>query len=469
MSDDSDLDSDDAASLSDDESATSVSDEQPDDEETEISSVDDDEASAELSNTDYRPRPEDIAVVRKDLAKLKQRTADTPMTAREMITLSALSSVLKSGLPKSEKRAAAHLVHLAVLSACKLSERSLPNSNSGLDRHGAFLQRLSYAASCALSGWFEEDQGADIWDAFDLLDGRLFLQVATGLDHADIPEDVHQTIRNLANLLKDISGVDITAELPSLISTQRGTSRNKVEAQPRTARPVFSVLPFSHPVLDPYLQPVKVQTAELPEPRPAPKIFQELTHWHNAKKPLDPKFIPKPPGFFARKRNQKFMADTIAYSASLTGSSGKNIDPEIIVSGNQTVERKPKAATSSEQDWKAALKEKAAAKSKVPVLKNKKAPVKSGKQKALEAAGALKAEKTQEKSVAVIAFWAKRCVEFEKEPSLTRRYAKAQKYLLDISTAHEESIGSEVSLYLCHVLTLLRASTDVSQKSGKLP
>jgi hypothetical protein len=474
LSDDDETEADDGESVSgDDESVTTVSNSQEDNITEDSLPFDAEEDGCDVPESDSLPTRKDVLSAKEDMSSLSGISGDF-LSAREIITLYALSKVLRSEEGRVAKRTAVALVHLVALRHFKLSQRSFANTNLNLGpHHDAFMRKFSFAASCALQGWFEGQFSSAAWDAFDLFDGRVYLQVSSSYATLDLPDQLHKEILRLAEMLKSWSGVDISAHLPQQhAKTQARGGPHTDGTKPRREAMrrkdhISSVLPFSHPVMDRYLQPVKVQTAELSELPPVPKIFQELTHWHNAKKPLDPKFIPKPPGFFARKRNQKFMADTIAYSASLSGSSGKIIDPEIIVVQSQAPDKKPKAQTSSGPDWKAALKEKSAAKSKKPAPNTKKQPAKSGKEKAREEVAALNAVKSEAKSTAVVAFWAKRCAEFEKEPSLTRRYAKARKYLLEVSSMHGTAVGSEVSLYLCHVLTLLRNSKSASKRSGK--
>jgi superfamily II DNA or RNA helicase len=429
---------------------------------------------------DSVPTTDHLSSIKNELSSLRPAFEDASLSARDIITLYALSKVLKSGKGQSAKRSAVLLVHLVTLRHCNISQRSFANNASTLGpQHNDFMQRFSSVASCALSGWFEGDFASASWDAYDLFDGRLYLQISLGYEDLQLQEHMQTEVGRLAEILKSLSGIDVSGHLPKpRDGTEPSTGMGKLNLRanrgqkPRDqSRPSSSVLPFTHPIMDQYLEPVKVQTVGLSELPEAPKIFLELTHWHNAKKPLDPKFIPKPPGFFQMKRNQKFMADTIAYSASLSGTAGKIIDPEIIVVQNSTQEKKPKVqagSSSSGQDWKAALKEKEAAKTKKPAGA-KKQPAKSGKQKALEATEALRAKKTEGKSAAVVAFWAGRCGEFEKETSPTKRYAKARRYFLEVSSSYPDAVGSEVSLYLCHVLVLLRNSKNESNRSGKKP
>lgn len=429
----------------------------------------DDDNDGGLAQINGVLRDEDIATIKKQMASISRLTGHTSLTARDIITLCALSRVLQSGQQKSKIRAAVHLAHLVILRYCKLAQRSVNIPRVPLGPfHDAYMREFTASASCALWGWFDGEFASAQWDAFDLFDGRIYHHVAMRFADLTFPDPLHRDIMQLAEILKQLSGMDTTGQVPARTQQQHAQAEISDKTEQTSAvqgQAIIPVLPFSHPVLDPFLQPVQVKTAELSKPPLASNIFQELTHWHNSKKPLDPKFIPKAPGFFTRKRNQKLMADTIAYSASLTGSSGKIIDPEIIVVQTPTIEKKPKVSGGSRQKGEATLKDTTGAKAKVTL--NGKQPVKSGKQKGLEAAEALKAGKTQEKLVAVIASWAKQCAEFEKEDSLIRKYVRAQKYLLGLSTEHATTVGSEVSLYICHVLTLLGASKNTSQRNSK--
>ena len=154
------------------------------------------------------------------------------------------------------------------------------------------------------------------------------------------------------------------------------------------------------------------------------------------------------------------MADTIAYSASLTGSSGKNIDPEVIVVYHSDEGKSQRQV--AEADWKTALKNKQASNKKPQQQK-------SGRQKALDEARNLKAEKAENKSITVIASWEKWCAaELEKRGSLTTKYLQAAKYLRELSPTNEPFIGGPASLYICYVLNVLLEEEGLPESYGKL-
>ena len=87
-----------------------------------------------------------------------------------------------------------------------------------------------------------------------------------------------------------------------------------------------SVLLFNYPIMDQFLEDVWLRPNKNITTSPVlGKIFQELQHWHNAHKPLDPKHVAKPLDFRAARRYQRLIAGTLEYAASLTGTSGKGL------------------------------------------------------------------------------------------------------------------------------------------------
>lgn len=155
-------------------------------------------------------------------------------------------------------------------------------------------------------------------------------------------------------------------------------------SQPREPEPAPSLLAFSHPIVDPYLTEVR-HPAEgvMLESSVSQSIFQELAHWHNSRTPLDAKYVAKPRGFYAAKRYQKLMSDTMAYSASLTGASGKIIEPEVV-----TVTEEPARKKRPEKIAYAAAKKPKGKDARMDAQEQK-----SNKQMALEQADARRREK----------------------------------------------------------------------------
>ncbi|RYP74478.1 hypothetical protein DL771_002952 [Monosporascus sp. 5C6A] len=326
------------------------------------------------------------------------------------------------------------------------------------------MAELGQAAADIIDTWVRESTPSVKWDAFDLIDGRLYLRIFKDLRSLSVDQDIAQEVGILAELLKTLSGVDISKKLPSQNRGQEKQSKlegDEVQTNGPKESSYFppTVLPFSHPIMDQYLQQVHLTLGEDSEEQGSSQIFRELTHWHNTKKLVDSRRpVTKRIGFFADKRNKKFMADTIAYSASLTGSSGKNINPEIIVAHQSDHIKRPKTTQEPGNDWRTTMKEK-------QTTKNKKHQQKSGRQKALETARALKENKAEEKSAVVVSSWKRWTLELEKEKSLTKRYLKAERYLRALSPLQASFVGAEASLYLCHVLNMMRNSNDLPKSS----
>jgi len=176
------------------------------------------------------------------------------------------------------------------------------------------------------------------WYIADLIDGRVLRRVLRNMDSLRLHQDVVTRIEAMIRRLHEYSGIDLSSHI-SGISVESG-SPEPVLSPDHQKR---SVLPFRHPVLDELLEDVEVIAVDSPALESKNGVFKDLTHWHNSKRSVDPKRKPlKKFGFFAHKRNQKHMADTIAYAASLTNSAGKGITPEVIVTSQPVAQKTEK-------------------------------------------------------------------------------------------------------------------------------
>ncbi|KFA45643.1 hypothetical protein S40293_08914 [Stachybotrys chartarum IBT 40293] len=384
-----------------------------------------------------------------DLSSLMERLeqhslkAGLELSIRDQVALVACAAILsETPTTESKMHAAAIMAHNELLSHTTLTQRSYDEpenlSNSPKD---LFLKRYAEIANqiIIIMSKTHRLEGPDK-DLFDLVDGRLFRHLTLRISCSSGKKF---TIPHW-NLLDDLVDSSTLRDLPDLYRQEpTGGTMDSSHKSVDLVEKVHAVLPFSHPVLDKYLDDVRLDTDTAREPNSNSRIFQELTHWHNAKRPIDPKKqVQQPPGFWARKRNQKLMADTIAYSASLTNSSGKNIVPEIVVVQNPN----RSGATAK------------VVKQKQPQKPTKAGKKPSGKQAALDAAKEKQVERSQSKASNVVRFWDDQCRSFETERTPVQRYAKAVKYLLDLSATDAETVGNEVLLYLCQCLNLVRKS-----------
>ncbi|KAK7972419.1 DEAD/DEAH box helicase [Apiospora saccharicola] len=399
-------------------------------------------------------KPQEISVKNDSVAALPEISTERELTTREIISISSLGNTLSS-LPEvtdvAMEHAAVLLIQLTILRYREISRRALPELKLDLGtQHHDIMTKFYQTACITLENWDTNKWPSAKWDAFDFFDGRVFAHARQCFSALDLSFQIYQEVQLLARVLYRLSGVDVSSYIHGQPRTHRQASVSAaLQSSLCSGRPITSsapdvatsgdqlghVLPFSHPVLDQHLSNVVLVTRDEIE-QPA-RVFSDLTHWHNHTKPIDPKHIPKAPDRWTLKRNQRHMANVIAYSASLTGASGKIINPEIIVVS--------KAASSVAKE---ALNAGGKAKQKP----------KSGKDRALEAAAALKMGKIHLKNQNVNSFWKTRCIEFQKEGSLAKRYIAVGKFLSGLSPEQLNLVGSEVLLFLCSLLVEMQGS-----------
>lgn len=378
------------------------------------------------------------------------RATGNEMSAREQIALVACASILSAEpSPEIQKHATAFLVHVAILERSCLTQRSHPKP-AGENGHACsqFLEKYSYIATDILEDRHHAQNGCLTgMDVFDLVDGRLYRHILDCPDALNMTPEAHPYVTMMRNLVGQHILGDIVDSAVALSEKRDGEPRNIVVGRgPELPEPSYALLPFKHPVLDRYLDDVQLLTCTSEGPHQTSVVFRELTHWHNVKRPIDPRHTRQPPGYYARRRNQKFMADTIAYSASLTNATGKNIEPEPIVVRADTSKLRSKTDPHTKR-------------ARQPSKLVSKQPKPSGRQAGYQSALAIQMRRAENKSLAVTGLWDRRCAEFQREPSLVRRYLKAEKYLSSLSKSDMETIGAEVLLFQCNTLGILRESS----------
>lgn len=205
----------------------------------------------------------------------------------------------------------------------------------------------------------------------------------------------------------------------------------------------YTVLPFSNDVFDAHLSPVHLRVDKAGDVVDATtsQIFREVSHFHNTKRPVDPKIREEQLAksakqqFFARRRNQWFMAEMSAYAASLTNAVGKVLEPEIITPGATKIERK-------EENTKPKVAPKAAKKG---------AP--SKKEAMLAKIAADRSKKEEASAETLVQGWRLTCNALEKEPTPVARFQKAKQYLTSLnSDLKRNALEAEVRLYLLNAL-----------------
>jgi superfamily II RNA helicase len=277
-------------------------------------------------------------------------------------------------------------------------------------------------------------------DVADLVDGNVF---SACLHDKHLGTGARYT--SLIDTLATSLGTQLDHEEPS------DSSVSKVET-PHVQKRTYAVLPFSNEVFDKHLAPIHLtvdKSDEAPDSR-TDMIFQEVSHWHNHKRPLDPKLREdqiartQKQQFFARRRNQWFMAEMMAYAASLTNAVGKALEPEIITTGAKATPA-PTPSEKKEENTKPK-----------PSGKGGKKPVMTKKQAMMAEIAASKSKKEEATAEKILQGWRMTCGALEKEPVPVLKYNKTKQYLSTLNTPlKRETLEGEVRLFMLNTLLVL--------------
>lgn len=280
-------------------------------------------------------------------------------------------------------------------------------------------------------------------DVADLVDGNVF---SACLHNDDCGTGPRYTL--LLNAVAASLGTSLEPEPVS------DTSVVKAQVSSTEKRP-YAVLPFSNEVFDKHLAPIHLtidKSEEIPDST-ADMIFREVSHWHNSKRPIDPKLREdqqarsKKQQFFALRRNQWFMAEMMAYAASLTNAVGKALEPEIITTGAKAPLALPQA--DKKEDVKPKGKEKPAKK-----------PVMTKKQVMMAEIAAKQSKKEEATADKIVQGWRMTCGTLEKEPVPVLKYNKTKQYLNTLNTPlKRETLEGEVRLFMLNTLLNLWAES----------
>lgn len=385
------------------------------------------------------------------------------LSLREAVSVHALASMAAAHRDDSAKFSAfasAFIIHLVLLRHLPLSQRSF-GAVQDRDENDtqAFLSEFS-SASIALLDQFAP---ALPWDLFDLVDGRLLGYVLS--QKPQLPKSLVTAVHAFASKIEGLTSVSIASSLPALETSSGSVTGNAQNGD--SAISEHGVLPFSQPALNDYLQDIHLVPTSDSEQETLPKIFRELTHWHNARVSVASRRPPPPKNWREMRADQKMMASTIAYSASLTNASGKRIEPEVIIGG---INRDPSSVTKKEAKKEAKKESEENKPGKQAAQKGgKKGKAKSGKELAREASQALQDKKASSKTNDRLVWWEQQCKQLSQEKDLVKRYLKTVRYLNALSGDLASSIGAEVSLYACNVLAaILETAGDAPQTRQSL-
>lgn len=366
---------------------------------------------------------------------------------REYLTVFCLSKMLNQGsIPPS--LASAILLQAAFLKHLSLTRRRLPTvtlNNDGMTRYASYLSTFLDIASTMVGDpqWLEElADKIEERNAVDFVDGRLLKMVLHVLNDGEglgwISEEVIGTFNLLVEELQSLCGVTlvlgekhgfVTRVLPTPFV--ENTSDDKKN---------LTVLPFSNPVFDKHLASINilVDSSTLVTDRlVSTTISREISHWHNAKRAIDPK---KP--FTSRqtytrrwnpaRSNQLYMAETMRYAASLSNVSGKILKPETISVGAKTTEE-ALAIDKKKQVQKKINKEVKQTKAQLIIADNK-------------------AKKDDVEIPKMLAGWLMMKKEFDRISDPESRYFKAKFYLDNLESTKANILFPDVILYCMQAL-----------------
>ncbi|KAF3481035.1 uncharacterized protein GIQ15_03794 [Arthroderma uncinatum] len=397
-----------------------------------------------------------------ELSRVLKSASHSELSQRDLAVLLALSLMYKCGIIDGgdTKEAKAMLLHNAILLKCRVSYRT----TQVFVKSDVFLTLFSRAGYQVLKSniWnaLLENNDSKSCDLADLLDGRLFHHLLNSdISHITSDPSVISRVCVLATWLERLCGLSVDfqslnagneIQKDGLGSSEKPKQSKGTElaSSQEVAQPI---LPFSHPVFNAHLEPVHLSVDEQGEQcivSNTSRIFQELSHWHNHRRPIgskihDTKMTGKD-AFFANRRNQFFMAEMADYAASLTNAIGGVLNPETIFL--QSAKDAKKSASSKDIFTIR------------PKANEKKGSAKSGGKintSAKDLAIAANEKKHGELIDKQLRAWRNVKVNFHGESDLATRFAKAKRYLADRPSDSSVMLRAEISNYLLSILVEL--------------
>lgn len=395
----------------------------------------------------------------------KLQSAGLELTERQQLAVVVVSKLLQTSpkdvpAEKWNELCGLFLLHQAILAHLPLSARRLPD-DAGVDGAQTFLQSVAAVAEPVLqsSGWRDFLSSGEDCDVSDFLDGRLFLQVSHS--NIQIDDTTSKTLATLCAAVKHLNAPDLSAVEKRLQSSGQATPFEH-QANGHREPSDLGVLPFSNPVFDKHLESVHLEIDEFAAGQPsssADRIFREISHWHNAKKPIIQKGPPEPLSGrelkWVDKRNKLFMAEMTTYAASLTNAVGKSLEPETVIVGVPKTHTAA-AAAPSPVDSDASDSSSAPAKGKGAPKKGggggKTAQKNAGKQAMMNSIAATKAKKEESAGDKIVSAWHTACKNLEAEKDPRSKHRKAREYLASLQSSYRVVVEAECELYILNAL-----------------
>ena len=374
-------------------------------------------------------------------------------TQRRYIITIAMDMMLAKKATRP-KLIAAFLGHAALLEVMPLASRRLGYAVADAKSTSEIQHFVDESASiiCSMlqdTGFYRTLKSIASCDLSDLLDGRLFSSVlACPEQPAASKGQIKAIFGEYAMALDHLSGTRIEL-LKSTKAATQSTEPQSIEDQ----RLGSTILPFSNHVFDKHLAPIKLTTSSRKRESPeAGRIFQEVSHWHNARRPLSkvaPPMTPWEKKRAARKVNF-FMAEMQAYAASLTNATGGSLEPETVTVG-------PKILAEAQLDVAKENATPAKSKPSKPEQSSKSKNKPSKKQTREQDMAVKRAEKDDLEANKTLAAWQIVRKNLEAEVTPARRHQKLSDYLRDRSDSQQRVLGAEIRFHMiCDLVQILK-------------
>ena len=385
------------------------------------------------------------------------------ISERVLLTCLALKDMLAQ-IPGCRSLIAAFALHTILIGELQLSSRRLPcvrsrGQNSELSFLNNFLDALARKFSTLLQ---VHEVGNARCDVADLWDSRLLFVCCANFK--DIVRKLSATAKVQFEAIFDFV---ITQQQNTLVEHKKSSySDTWISFDMSTRHPPpendIRILPFVSPIFDKHLSLIKLDIDNtIPDPQPLVKVYKDLTHWHNAKKPLNPKRIPPEMDWAKRRalrRDQFYMTEMLFYAASLTNASGKTLEPETIVVTPRRITLTP-SKTKADRSFDASVP--TPSKRNFALIKEETAKnaVKQGKltnkEVLLQKIAMANVSKDQGNDKKTIDSWRMKKAQMDADNDLERRYAMANQYLRDIPKPKQLLLENEIKLYQIQTLLAL--------------
>ncbi|KAL9602428.1 MAG: hypothetical protein Q9219_001852 [cf. Caloplaca sp. 3 TL-2023] len=405
--------------------------------------------------------PADTDLCKDDLITIKTDAAqEDGYTERLLLTLATLQLMIKHD-SANYQYTMAMLTHMLLILDCELSDRYLemPRFQSEEQKKlDDFQACFSRTCRRLLQEVFWKEFCADHslrCDVSDLIDGKLFAKVCS--EQARKPIQQMLSPRHSKQLQ---SFVKILAISPEVLSPNSGDTNSSpttsLSLRKPSARPSddITILPFSHSVFDKHLKSISISVVRPTNATSlSARVFRELSHWHNAKRRLDPKAyhaLSDRDKARALRRNQFFMAEMAGYAASLTGVTGKSLEPELITAakGGRLITDSTDRSRENQD------------------LRQRRGQSSKGKSNAKAIIAANVAAKGSGITDKAIGAWKTMRANLDAERQLQSRYRKTRAYLRDLPDDRRAILEAEIEFYT--LTTLLKMYRIMSKQREPL-